>query len=82
MTTVKHIDLLIQGEKQEAKYGWEKRVASLHNIKKKAIIIETSRSGTFDPWEGSKEFRNQILMPSSEAQTKDQNTNKRQDQNP
>lgn len=40
LSVVEHIDLLIESEKQEKRAGFQKRIASLHQCRKKATISE------------------------------------------
>ena len=48
LTQVDYLDLLIETEKQEAKYGWQDRVKKLNEIRKYAELYQKVESGLFD----------------------------------
>ncbi|XP_032420275.1 uncharacterized protein LOC116720920 isoform X2 [Xiphophorus hellerii] len=45
LTTPEYIDMLIEGEKQEAKPGWKQRIKSLMKIKQKAELVTKVEKG-------------------------------------
>ncbi|XP_054876571.1 uncharacterized protein LOC129351647, partial [Poeciliopsis prolifica] len=45
LTTSEYIDLLIEGEKQEAKPGWKQRIQSLMEMKQKAEVMAKVEKG-------------------------------------
>jgi hypothetical protein len=48
---VQHIDLLIESEKQQQRFNWEKRIQNLEVIRRLAVITERAVREGFDPWE-------------------------------
>jgi len=51
LTSVQHIDLLIESEKQQQRFNWEKRIQNLEVIRRLAVITERAVREGFDPWE-------------------------------
>jgi len=70
LTSVQHIDLLIESEKQQQRFNWEKRVQNLEVIRKLAQITERAVHDGFDPWDewkkdpASKTFFDSAVAPS------------------
>jgi len=70
LTSVQHIDLLIESEKQQQRFNWEKRVQNLEVIRRLAQITERAVHDGFDPWEewkkdpASKAFFDEAVIPS------------------
>ncbi|KAK3591693.1 hypothetical protein CHS0354_040624 [Potamilus streckersoni] len=50
LSQVEYIKLLIDGEKREAKYGWQKRVEMLKKFKKQAELLEDIPNQEYRPW--------------------------------
>jgi len=73
LTSVQHIDLLIESEKQQQRFNWEKRVQNLEVIRKLALITERAIHEGFDPWEewkkdpASKTFFDSAVAPTASA---------------
>lgn len=73
LTSVQHIDLLIESEKQQQRFNWEKRVQNLEVIRRLAEITERAVNDGFDPWEewkkdpGSKVFFDSAVAPTAAA---------------
>merc|ERR1719481_1021654 len=73
LTSVQHIDLLIESEKQQQRFNWEKRVQNLEVIRRLAQITERAIHDGFDPWEewkkdpASKTFFDSAVAPSVTA---------------
>jgi len=71
LTSVQHIDLLIESEKQQQRFNWEKRVQNLEVIRRLAQITERAVNDGFDPWEewkkdpASKTFFDAAVAPTS-----------------
>jgi len=69
LTSVQHIDLLIESEKQQQRFNWEKRVQNLEVIRRLAQITERAVNDGFDPWEewkkdpASKTFFDSAVAP-------------------
>ena len=70
LTSVQHINLLIESEKQQQKFNWELRVKSLEVIRNMARLHERATAdGSFDPWEewkkdpSTKEFLEEAVVP-------------------
>ena len=47
LTEIEYLDLLIESEKQEAKYGWQDRVKKLQEFRKDAELYQKVASGQF-----------------------------------
>lgn len=56
LSDLDYIDLLIQSEQYELKYGWEDRVLLLKNFRMEAQMIQDAKTGTLEPFKGTDEI--------------------------
>ncbi|KAL3855692.1 hypothetical protein ACJMK2_014897 [Sinanodonta woodiana] len=50
LNQVEYIEILIEAERSEAKYGWQKRVEMYQSFKKQAELMKDIPNQTFKPW--------------------------------
>jgi hypothetical protein len=50
LSDLDYIDLLIEGEKSERKYGWEQRLKLYYKMRKEAELMRQTENANFRPW--------------------------------
>lgn len=51
LTDIDYIDLLIESEKSEKKYGWQERVKIFHRLREEAELVAKTKEEDFKPWD-------------------------------
>ncbi|CAG2257485.1 unnamed protein product [Mytilus edulis] len=65
-----YIDLLIESEKSERKYGWDKRISLFNKLREEAALLEQMHQKNFQPW---------VYIDSDESDEDDEKTDDSQD---
>ncbi len=50
LSDLDYIDLLIESEKNERKYGWEERLQLYNKMRKEAELMRQTTNANFRPW--------------------------------
>jgi hypothetical protein len=50
LSDLDYIDLLIESEKSERKYGWEQRLKLYYKMRKEAELMRQTANANFRPW--------------------------------
>ena len=50
LSDLDYIDLLIESEKIERKYGWEQRLKLYYKMRKEAELMRQTANANFRPW--------------------------------